>query len=241
MYYRRYLILPLGCLCLAGCGVRQYRRLPLPPVSEKRAHVVHQQDGIKVCARKLTREDLKSVFDGRTLARNTKITGFAITVENRRATPIFLDPKPLSIQLVLIKDLAEFLGPHAYLDSSLPLVVTVGLACCTFFTAAIAIAVACEYGVFAYLPIPAIFGSGTLGTGIASYYRVKKLAQYCKDLELDLQEKVLNKSLIIPAYGQTTTLLFVRNAPKEFTLMLHDRQGHKTFLFNLSFFENNNH
>lgn len=230
--YRMGIVIGIGALSLAGCGVRQYRRLPLRPVSEKRAHVVRQQGGVKVCVRKLTRDDLKTVFDGRTLARNSKISCLAVTIDNQRAESIFLDPERVLVKLISVKDMAELLGPHACGDSAVVFIAAGGFALCALVATPVAL-IAAAYGSLTPCLFPVAFGISSGVVGASGVCKFKDLKTYNQVLNEDLQEKMLHKPLLIAAHEQKTILLFVREMPKKIVLALRDNAAHSDISFSL--------
>jgi hypothetical protein len=241
MRYAFFSLLPL-ILILSSCGPR-YQRKSLDTTSLSIIPSYQSiNNEIELFAVKLTKKEVKSLFDSRggKLLHTFKPNEFIVlTIINNRENPILLQKKSINLPLIKQADIAKRL----YFHPTRRIMTMIGLG-----TAAVASTFLCGC-VCAFIGVTVIplfkaagwgffglSGATLLTTPVGSYHQGKSAYEINKIIDQDVQEKIFGDELIINGHETKQTILAIaqKELKSSFTLSFIDKNTQEKIVFNIA-------
>lgn len=229
----RHLSLLLMVVFLAGltgcCKKPHYTARPLKPLTKEVADFVQTKEQVTVMVKKLTREDCKEIFDGRTFPK--KIVPLQISVANNSTMAWILVPHNISLPCIDESTIEHMLRYDATTRSLLGIL--------GFFaipTASISMVMACfshsMVGLFPLVVIVAGFATITpilmgvsLGVAVTTLARTSYLKTMNTQISADLNEKALYTPLTIMPAAIQNKLIFAKSKATTFHAKSHSARS----------------
>ena len=227
---KKLVFLSFACIAfLAGCG-HPYQIRPLKHVKKTEAQFIEKKDNIELRVKKLSKEEIKQIFNGRYFG--DYVTSLIITIKNDSLTPITFGQENISLNLLSAQQIhAHFrktiVGKIFLGILAIPVVVNLLLWGSLFFVSSMGIltfqgGVPCGLNALAYLlaaecciGVPVIIGA----TGSTIHNTIK----FNQELSHDINRKILSTLSIAPKKKESV-LLFTKNLPETFTITLLKEQ-----------------
>lgn len=229
-------VLPMGFIVifLSGCGVRQYRRVPLLEVSKNDAHWSGEKDGVCVRLRVVGNCEIAKLFNGRNLAKRKKVRAFLLTVDNARSAAIELDQEHVNLQLLSVQQAYELLACHLNGASGIQAGVGFTMGLVALFTAPVGVLL--FFGSFAYPPLFILSGpwvACAIGAPILivnSNYMSEDAEQFNRELLADLGKKMRMPMVIEPSRSKTC-ILFTDQSRERFMMTIQEQKSGRVVPF----------
>lgn len=235
--HRRYLLGLFGgfAFIFAGCGVRQYRRVPLPVVSKNDAHWSGEKDGVCMNLRVVPNRELETVLSGRSFATHKKVRAILLTISNTIGESVELDQEHLGLKVLSIEDaynmLAYPIGPcvaqtgvGVALGIGAIIGAPIGIFCCiASFAFPVALVWAVPWAVCA-VGAPVIIGHSIHMSG--------DIKQFNRELFADLNKK-MRMSMVIEPSREKTCILFTDQLHERFVITIRAQMSGRLIPFDV--------